>query len=253
MRPFRWRIWFWFAIVAGTLAIAGLSAWLLIQHRYEIEVWWYRKQLSQVSTAEEAEPLMRRFATGRGAAERCAIFWRTFAQTDVHADYWALLALFRTDDEQPAVAVRAFVAESQKRPEICEGYLHWSRWLWGSFDATIVHEARSMLNDFFQSSDELTDVECVYATFILRLLCWGTCQDELCRDLEPENWRHVFEQWNRWYEENGPYLRFEPDIGRYRVDEDARLNKHRVPPEARHIPPVDEPLPGWTGPLPTKE
>src|SRR5262245_28220130 len=252
MRPFRWRTWFWLAISGSTVAIAGLSVWLVIEHRYEIEVWWYRWQLAEVMTSENAEPILQRFVMSRGSEQRWTVFWKTYGETSARADYWIMSAAFLDEEE---TAMRAFVAVAQKRPEICEGLVHLLRWdsSWTNVGlGSLLDELRSIANDSLQSSDEERDADSVELATLFRLLCWGTGQDELCNDLQPENVREAFEQWNRWYEETGPYLRFDEKIGRFRIDEDARSRGTAVPAEARLIPPVDTPLPGWTGPLPPK-
>jgi hypothetical protein len=253
MRPFHWRTWFWLSIGGSTVAIASLSAWLVIKNRYDIEVWWYRRQLAQVMTNEEAEPLLQQFVVSHGSPQRWAAFWRTFGETNVRADYWILSAALVDDEEY---AMRSFVSVSQKRPEICKGFVHLLRWdsSWTNVGSeALLDEVRSMVHEGFESSNEELGSDNVEIAVLFRLLCWGTGQDDLCRDLQTENMRQAFAQWNSWYEENGPYLRFDETIGRYRIDEEARSNGIRVPPEARRIPAADTPLPGWTGPLPPKE
>jgi hypothetical protein len=57
-------------------------------------------------------------------------------------------------------------------------------------------------------------------------------------------------EWKPWFDENRPYLRFDPATARFRLDEDAQRAGQPVPAEAQQAQRLQTPLPGWTGPVP---
>src|SRR5262245_61045648 len=68
--------------------------------------------------------------------------------------YWILSAALLDDEEY---AMRSFVSVSQKRPEICEGLVHFLRWdsSWTNVGSeALLDEVRSMVHGSFESSDE---------------------------------------------------------------------------------------------------
>ncbi len=247
---------FWAMIASGFAGAVGLGAWLVFANRYHIEMWWYRRHLSKAMAADEAKPWVEKFGRESGFKERCSIFWQMFLQGDPRADYWILTeGGHPLSEKQLEQFVATFFPEARVRPEICSGLVHILRWQVRDsvLDGTeFLDEASRFIAQgaFGPDGEKIQTEEAAPLAYFVRILCWATSKDDLCEELEMETWQHVFARWRDWYEENGPYLTFDPDSNRYVLDEAAKAARRPVAASDRLVPAVESPLPNWTGPIP---
>lgn len=255
MRRVFWKRLFWGTILPTMAAVFALSVWLLFQNRYNVQVWWYRQHLAEANTWPEAEPWQKKLWALPGRKAKWAAAVRYFMQGEPRADFWMINGKY-TDDS--ATYYGEFLAEAARRPEICRAMVYARRWAPGGKRWTDGSDAD-------QPIDLLAEIQGVMETplpytnpnrtpgeyaWTVRVLCWCTYQDDLCRDLDCENWSEVYARWKSWIAEYGPYLRFEPETDRYRLDVQAKRILQPVPREAQLAWSVDTPLPRWQGPLP---
>ena len=255
MRPVIWKRLFWATILPTTAGVLALAGWLLFQNRYNIEVWWYRQHLAEAKTFDEAEPWQKKLWEPSARQARWTAATRTFMQGESWADFWMLNGRY-TDDS--ATYYGGFLAESRRRPEICRAMVYTRRWATRGKRWTDGSDAGQPI-DLLAELQGIMETPLSYTnpnrspgeyTWTVRVLCWCTYQDDLCRDLDFENWSEAYTRWKWWLAKNGPYLRFEPDTDRFRLDVEAKHNRQPVPRESQLAQSVDTPLPGWQGPLP---
>ena len=228
---------------ASALIVAGCA---ILVNRFEIEAWWYCRQLAQARSRNDAEPWMERLRAEPGREAKLSAAWRRLDQGEQWFDMWMLeISPFFSDGNPEHKRVqqwqfRVMAREIGTRPEVLAPMAHFLLWQgWADPD----QELTESTFDLAPCSDDDFPV-------LAHIYFWIVSLDEERSWISSKSTAELLAFWHVWWVENGPYLRFDSAAARFRLDADAKRAEQPVPREDQCTKSMITPFSNWIGPPP---